>query len=79
MQWDADAVIAWLHESNFGAFEKVFRGKYMFFSLPRYSNTNNHEIYFCFAPRKGQKQKHVESLFCMKRKIILLWLMIHQY
>jgi hypothetical protein len=26
-QWDADAVVAWLHETNFGAFEKVFRGK----------------------------------------------------
>ncbi|CAF3625673.1 unnamed protein product [Adineta steineri] len=25
LQWDADAVVAWLHESNFGAFEKVFR------------------------------------------------------
>jgi hypothetical protein len=24
-QWNADAVVAWLHESNFGAFEKVFR------------------------------------------------------
>lgn len=24
-KWDTDAVVAWLHESNFGAFEKVFR------------------------------------------------------
>ncbi|CAF1040547.1 unnamed protein product [Rotaria sordida] len=24
-QWNTDTVVAWLHESNFGAFEKVFR------------------------------------------------------
>ncbi|CAF4103084.1 unnamed protein product [Rotaria socialis] len=24
-QWDADVVVSWLHESKFGAFEKVFR------------------------------------------------------
>lgn len=24
--WSTDAVVSWLHESNLGAFEKVFRG-----------------------------------------------------
>ena len=25
VQWDADAVVAWLHQTHFGAFEKAFR------------------------------------------------------